>query len=236
MSLALSSFATLTLTSLLPKAATSRFLLTDIVESSFDDCGPVTLRLTTPADDTGTPPATTSVTIPPAIGTYYVIAYAIDPSGNWSNCFSEVNIIGVNDGDCSDDNESPEILCINVLVAALSASTVTATIFAQDIIQSFTENCDTSPDFSINLVSESTGAPQNEIDITFNAAAEYPVEVWAVDDAGNATFCTTYVEIIEVTDDPCDNDEELPVPICENGLTLSAIPDFGVILWAQDID
>lgn len=209
---------------------------TDIVESSFDDCGPVTLRLTTPADDTGTPPVTTSVAIPPAIGTYYVIVYSIDPSGNWSNCFSEVNIIGVNDGDCSDDNESPEILCINGLVAALSASTGTATIFAQDIIQSFTENCDTSPDFSINLVSESTGAPQNEIDITFNAAAEYPVEVWAVDDAGNATFCTTYVEIIEGTDDPCDNDEELPVPICENGLTLSAIPDFGVILWAQDID
>ncbi len=209
---------------------------TDINENSFDDCGPVTLRLTTPADDTGTPPATTSVTLPPTIDTYFVIMYAIDPSGNWNACFTEVNVVGVNDGDCSNDNEPPIPYCTVGLTAAISPSTGTATIFAQDIVEGFTENCDATPDFSINLLAESTGLPQNETAISFSIPAEYPVEVWAIDDAGNATSCHTFVEIIGGTGGSCENDEVLPVAVCDQGITVSAIPDFGFLLWAQDID
>jgi len=213
------------------------FFTTDINENSFDDCGPVTLRLTTPADDTGTPPATTSVTLPAVIGAYPVLMYAIDLSGNWNVCFTEVNVIGVNNGDCSNDNEPPSIFCINGLTAEINNSTGTAMVFAEDVIESFTENCDTSPNFSINLEAESTGAPQNETAITFSTPAEYPVEIWAVDDAGNVTSCNTFINIIESNSgDPCENDTELPVAVCDQGITVSAIPDFGFILWAQDID
>lgn len=212
------------------------FSTTDIDANSFDDCGPVTLRLTTSDEDTGVPPTTTSVTIPPVIGTYIVVMYAIDPSGNWNNCFSEVNIVGINDGSCDDDNEPPSIFCITGLTAEITPGTSSVTIFAQDIIQSFTENCDPNPNFSINLITESTGAPQGQTSISFDAPAEYPVEVWAVDDAGNSTFCETFIHVIGDGSAPCENDNEAPTAVCDQDIMVSAIPDFGVILWAQDID
>ncbi|WP_367388384.1 T9SS type A sorting domain-containing protein [Lewinella sp. LCG006] len=211
------------------------FSTTDIDANSFDDCGPVTLRLTTSDEDTGVPPTTTSVTIPPVIGTYIVVMYAIDPSGNWNNCFSEVNIVGINDGSCDDDNEPPSIFCITGLTAEITPGTNFVTIFAQDIIQSFTENCDPNPSFSINLITQSTGAPQGQTSLNFNVAAEYPVEVWAVDEAGNATSCETYVNIIGGNGE-CNDDTVPPVVICESQLSFYADPFEDNLIWTTDID
>jgi uncharacterized repeat protein (TIGR01451 family) len=206
---------------------------TDVDVNSFDDCGPVTLRLTTPADDTGTPPATTSVTLPDVIGTYPVLMYAIDLSGNWNTCFTEVNVIGVNNGDCSNDNEPPSIFCINGLTATLTNGT--ATVFAQDLIQSFTENCDASPDFSINLEAESTGAPLNETSITFNNTGIVALEIWAVDDAGNTTSCNTFITIEGVGGD-CENDNIPPIAVCNNGISVYANPNEDLVIWAEDVN
>lgn len=209
---------------------------TDVDANSFDDCGPVTLRLTTQADDTGTPPATTSVTLPPVVGTYIVVMYAIDPSGNWNVCFSEVNVIGINNGDCGNDTQPPSFNCLVGLTAEISANTGNATIFAQDIIESFTENCDASPTFSINLVAQSTGEPQNQSFITFNFAAEYPLEVWAEDDAGNFTSCTTYVVITGDNGQDCNDDTVPPVVVCQSQLNFYADPIEDNIIWAEDIN
>lgn len=206
---------------------------TDVDVNSFDDCGPVTLRLTTPGGIIGPPPATTSVTLPAVIGTYPVLMYAIDLSGNWNTCFAEVNVVGVNDGDCSNDNEPPSIFCINGLTVTLTNGT--ATVFAQDLIQSFTENCDASPDFSINLEAASTGAPQNETTISFDTPGIFALEIWAVDDSGNTTFCNTFINI-EGTGGDCENDNIAPIAVCNNGISVYANPNEDLVIWADDIN
>ena len=205
----------------------------DINEGSYDACTPVDVFLTTVADDTGSAPTTTSVLLPDTPGNYPVILYVVDESGNENVCWADVNVTGVTEG-CTTDEEAPVPICYNGLTAILGQSSGAVTVFAEDFLHSVTDNCTDSPNLSINLLEESTGAPQGAEAIVFTETGLFALEVWARDDFGNAAFCETYI-IVEASGE-CDNDVTTPTAACNAALEVEAIEGFGAQIWAFDFD
>ncbi|MEO0728080.1 MAG: T9SS type A sorting domain-containing protein [Bacteroidota bacterium] len=208
----------------------------DLDEGSTDNCSDVQLFVTTSEDDTGEPPSTTSVQLPPELGTYTLVLYAVDQAGNFNSCFTDVTITDLENDGCLTDDEAPNILCLTGLSATLDPLTLSVTVDASTFVFSATDNCDDSPTVSVNLVENSTGAPQGDDQITFiSHSQEYAVEVWAIDDFGNSNFCVTNITI-EVEGDSCFPDDNIPIAYCVEGLTVTADATEGIDIWAEDID
>ncbi|MCB0610366.1 MAG: DUF11 domain-containing protein [Lewinella sp.] len=67
----------------------------DIDDGSFDNCSTLEdmdFRIEFQADFTGTPPGTTSITIPPVPGEYAVVMWVGDESGNWNYCWNTIQV------------------------------------------------------------------------------------------------------------------------------------------------
>ncbi len=201
---------------------------------SYDDCSSVSLFITNQTDDDGSIPSTTDILLPPVVGTYVVLIYVVDEAGNHNVCWVQASITDVVPGECTDDTVPPEITCTESVLGIFSINEGTATVFADNFATEVTDNCDFSPMLSINLQSESTGAPQGSPTFTTNLAGVYTMEVWAEDENGNASVCTSTLQLRNGPN--CFDDEIDPTVICQESITASAIPDFGLIIWAQDLD
>ena len=207
----------------------------DIDDGSYDNCSNLDYRIELSEDTQGTPPETTTIQLPPVLNDYEVTLWVGDSAGNWNQCATTVTINGVFPAGCTEDTEAPIPICINLDIPLddfLPVLTLPGELFGQ----ASTDNCDQHLDFQINLLDQSTGAPQGSANIGFSETGTYALEVWVIDDSGNTSSCQTYVV---VTDNPlldCDNDIIAPTAICTNGLQAHAHPETGLTLWAQDID
>ena len=109
------------------------------------------------------------------------------------------------------DCKGPTVLCINGLSANMMPTGLT--VFTSDFLQHATDNC-TPMDllrFGIRKSGTGTGFPLNtngqpQISVLFtcNELGTQPVEIWAIDAAGNADYCETYI-IIQDNLDQCPN-------------------------------
>ncbi|MEL7423377.1 MAG: T9SS type A sorting domain-containing protein [Bacteroidota bacterium] len=207
----------------------------DIDEGSFDLCSNVDLFLTRLEDDTGMAPNTSSVLLPDELGTYQVVLYVVDEAGNENNCWTDITVTDVATGPCATDEEPPAIICINGLAISLIPETNSATVWANDFqAVPTTDNCSENPTITINLLSESTGAPQGAPSLTFYTPGTYEVEIWAIDDFGNFTSCETYILVQQIAG--CDDDTTPPVPICLSQLQVSRFAGTDVVLTGEDFD
>jgi uncharacterized repeat protein (TIGR01451 family) len=73
-----------------------RVIFPDLIdEGSFDLCNPIpeeNYRLEFFADNTGEPPSTTFLTLPPEIATHQVILWVGDTEDNWSYCWTNIEV------------------------------------------------------------------------------------------------------------------------------------------------
>ncbi|MEO6759655.1 MAG: hypothetical protein ABIO24_09395, partial [Saprospiraceae bacterium] len=100
------------------------------------------------------------------------------------------------------DCKAPTVLCLNGLSANVMLAGIT--LFTSDFLQQAMDNC-TPMDllrFGIRRKGTGTGFPfmpngQPQISVTFNCTdiGTQPVEIWAIDAAGNADYCETYIVI-----------------------------------------
>ena len=109
------------------------------------------------------------------------------------------------------DCKGPTVLCINGLSANVMLSGLT--LFTSDFLQQATDNCTPMDQlqFGIRRSGTGTGFPYNannqpQISVVFNCndLGTQPVEIWALDAAGNADYCETYI-IIQDNLDNCPN-------------------------------
>lgn len=196
----------------------------DIDEGSYDDCSDVNLEVVLASEDTGTNPGTGSVSLPDISGEYPVVLYVTDESGNFNTCYTTINLIG-SDSDCAEDNEAPTLLCNNELVVTLNPSTGSATVYADSFLDEVSDNCDSNPVISVNLLSQSTGQPSGQSAIIFTETGIFTVEAWAVDDFGNISYCTIAVTVQIHDFFNCDPDIVAPAAVCDTET---------YIAWTQD--
>ncbi|MEL7378100.1 MAG: hypothetical protein AAFN65_14205, partial [Bacteroidota bacterium] len=206
----------------------------DIDEGSSDMCSSVNLFITSLADDTGSAPNTTSIVLPAAEGIYPVVLYAVDEAGNENNCVSNVMINDISTGGCTSDDDPPTIVCINGFTANLNPMSGMATIHVSDIVLESSDNCTDTPDLSLNLSDESTGQPQGNSYLTFDAAGTYELEVWTIDEFGNYDYCVTYVIIEDNAD--CSDDLIPPTAICGEQFIASTFAGQTITIDAASID
>ncbi|MEM8586130.1 MAG: T9SS type A sorting domain-containing protein [Bacteroidota bacterium] len=185
----------------------------DVDEGSSDACSAVSLFITRLADDTGSAPSTASVVLPAIAGTYPVVLYVVDEAGNENSCWTNVNIDEIITGGCTTDDDPPTIVCLNGFVANLNPTTGEAGVHVSDIVVESTDNCTTTPGLSLNLEDESTGQPQGSEILTLDEAGTYALEVWTIDDFGNADYCVTNVTVENNAD--CSADIVPPIAICD---------------------
>lgn len=169
----------------------------DLNAGSYDDCGAVTFRLTTLADDDGTPPATTSITLPPVVAEYPVRLWVGDESGNWSFCDTEVIITELDtEVSCDDDTISPVAIC-DEFVAVNTWVGNPVTVQAAEIDEGSYDDC--SPvELTLELAANSEGVPPSSSSVTLPFEnGLYDLLLWAVDEAGNANVCQTTVTVTQ---------------------------------------
>lgn len=205
----------------------------DMDGGSWDNCSAVSLRITTLADDTGIPPASTSILLPPILAHYPVISYVLDDSGNWSQCWGIVNVDAFTTGGCTEDTESPNAVCYDEYVMTILEPGLPVDVVGGLLADASTDNCDVFLNFNINLQEASTGAPQGSNQISFTEPGNYEIEVWVIDDFGNYSPCTTTLVVIGTG---CSGDNVPPVVVCESDWVLDAHPTEGITIVASDID
>lgn len=187
-------------------------------------------------DYTGTPPTTTSVTLPDQVGEYTVASWVQDEAGNATACLSIIYIVGVADPDCaSNDDEAPSISCLETLNTSMNPSSSTAIINGSSLIDAATDNCDFLLDYSVNLASEAATSPTNEPTITFTELGDYEVQVWAIDDFGNYSSCSSVVSV--VADPACIDDVIAPIAVCDADVEVYPLEtDANVLITADMLD
>lgn len=163
-------------------------------EGSFDPCGSVIDFRIGFGNGDGAPPSTTSLDLP-AVGIYTVVLWGINQAGRWNQCWSSLRVV-----DCQGvDTEAPQLVCLTGLAANLSPLTNTALIWAQDFVQSVSDNCSVP-----TLVVEPGGPgsqPPLSTSLIFDSPGTYPITVWAGDQVGNWSNCATFLTINGVDPD-----------------------------------
>ncbi|MEM1214544.1 MAG: T9SS type A sorting domain-containing protein, partial [Bacteroidota bacterium] len=206
----------------------------DFDAGTTDNCGLFQLTITTPTNNDGTPPTTSSITVPPELGFYPVVIYATDEAGNSDFCETFIEVTGTTSGDCAEDVTDPILACILELNVALSPITGSAIISAENLLVDVTDNCDPEPTLSANLASTSTGSPQGNSFVEFTSVGTYQVELWAVDNAGQSTACISNV-IVQTIGTNCEDDTVPPVLACVNGITATLGVNGQATIWVEDV-
>ncbi len=139
---------------------------------------------------------------------------------------------------CENDVVPPTPICLNGLQATADPADGLV-LWPQDFDAGSWDDCD-GGNLSLRIIleDESTGNPPSNTFLQLPpAVAIYPVEVWFGDQSGNWSFCTTFIEITGLAENPdCDNDTTAPVAVCNANLIATAHPVDGITIWALDID
>ncbi len=122
-------------------------------------------------------------------GTHKIKWFVADGCGNESVCEYQFIV-----RDC----KPPTVTCINGLSINIMPTTpAMIQLWAIDFILYAEDNCTLRPNlkYGIRRSGTGTGFPVNSPGVTFTCAdlGTQPVEIWAIDAAGNADFCETYV-------------------------------------------
>ncbi|HMQ47866.1 MAG TPA: hypothetical protein PKA00_10445 [Saprospiraceae bacterium] len=208
-------------------------LASDMDGGSWDNCSPVSLRITTVADDTGVPPASSSILLPPILAHYPVALYVLDESDNWTKCWGIVNVDGFNTGGCTEDTEAPNAVCLDEYDITIPQSGLPAAVSGGILADASTDNCDVLLFYNVNLLEASTGMPQGSNQILFHEPGDYEIEVWVIDDFGNYSSCQTTVIVSGVG---CEGDNTPPVAVCQSDWVVDAHPIDGIAIDALQID
>ncbi|MEZ4921257.1 MAG: HYR domain-containing protein [Saprospiraceae bacterium] len=126
-------------------------------------------------------------------GTHKIKWFAEDGCGNEAIC--EYSFV-------VKDCKKPTVVCINGLSVNIMPTGM-ITLWASDFLQYTEDNCTPADDIVIGIVksSQSTGSfpldgqgnPITSVTFDCNELGPQPVQLWAMDLAGNADFCETYV-------------------------------------------
>jgi len=108
-----------------------------------------------------------------------------------------------------EDNKAPTIICVNGLVANLPFSG-SIVVPVSDWVVYAEDNCSVPSQIQYGVRRPGTGSgfPTGQSNLTFTCddLGVQPVEVWAMDAAGNADFCLTFI-IIQDNNGSCGNEE-----------------------------
>ena len=197
---------------------------TDIDQGSWDDCGTVTLSLSNTQATSPTTDQSLSFQVP---GSYIVVLWVTDESGNFSACWADVII-----GNCDNDVTQPVAVCDDMLMINLDPDSNPVTISAQTINDGSYDNCNLA-DLQVEL-GPGGSAPPGTAEIIFDTPGDYIAILWAIDAAGNWNTCFTNVTV-NAYNVECDNDTEAPQFGCINGLVANlSPPDNNIQIWATD--
>ena len=204
---------------------------TDIDEGSYDACSAVTLAL---SDIDATEPTTTASLTFEETGTFDIILWATDESGNYNACWTQVIIYDA--ADCDTDVVPPVAVCEDEVIVALP-DFGEATIFAADLDNGSYDLC-SAVDFRISEAGATT-TPPAEISMSISVEGTYPVTLWVLDAAGNWNSCNTSIVAISWNGgggQDCDNDIIAPIAVCNDAATVSLSDNGEFILYADAID
>jgi hypothetical protein len=199
---------------------------TDINEGSYDECGDVTLSLST--SGATEPTSSESLSFSEA-GTHIVLLWVTDESGNYTACWTDV-LIQQSTTDCENDTEPPVASCVNVLTVGAAPTTVPA----QALSDGSFDLCGVV-DFRVSPAGTAT-EPPTETSISFNVFGSYQADLWVLDEAGNWSSCQSTIVVPDFAD-PCANDVTAPIAVCVDGIDVSLSGSSGeYILYAADVD
>ena len=176
-------------------SGTIEIFASDFIASLTDNCTEnPELSINLLDQSSGMPQGAESITFSEA-GTYAVEIWARDDFGNFNSCETYIIIEGF--GDCENDTTPPNIICLNGLQVSTFAG-IEQQIWGQDIDAGSFDNC-SELSFRIALAEDSDGTlPETSFLMFPPEVATYEVEVWAVDQSGNTSYCTTTVELANV--------------------------------------
>ncbi|MCC6461098.1 MAG: hypothetical protein IT260_11545 [Saprospiraceae bacterium] len=125
-------------------------------------------------------------------GIHRILWIIEDGCGNETYCDYEIQV-----RDC----RVPDLVCLNGLSTDISADK-TATLWATDFLHYVDDNCTPPDQVKIGIRKDSVGTdfplnpdgtPQTQVTFSCAELGTQPVELWAIDAAGNYTSCKTYV-------------------------------------------
>lgn len=99
------------------------------------------------------------------------------------------------------DCQAPVVKCTQDLSINLTPALPQVTIQDMDMLQSATDNCTPSAQLQYGIRKAGTGAgfPAGQSNVTFNCGdvGAQPVELWAMDAAGNSSFCQAVIIVAD---------------------------------------
>lgn len=122
-----------------------------------------------------------------ASGTYRLTVYATDHCGNDDTCTINLTV-----KDC----KQPTPYCFNGIATVVMPRTGEITLWASDFNAGSFDNCTAKGNLKFFFGNEDCSGPgEPSKTFTCNELGYQVLCIWVVDEAGNADFCTTYVEI-----------------------------------------
>ncbi len=109
------------------------------------------------------------------------------------------------------DCKAPTVICINGL--SVNVMLAGLTLFTSDFLQQAVDNCTPMDQLQFGIRKSGTGTgfpytannqPQISVQFNCNDIGTQPVEIWAIDAAGNADYCETYI-IVQDNLNNCPN-------------------------------
>ncbi len=124
-------------------------------------------------------------------GSYTVRFKASDNCGNFTSSDKALNI---------NDKKKPTPVCYQGLSASLMPTTGMASLDATQFDAGSYDNCTTHANLKFRIESPASTAvvgtvPPSTTSLTFNCKGLKIVRLWAIDEAGNADYCDTYVDL-----------------------------------------
>lgn len=180
------------------------------------------------------------------LGTQPVELWAKDLSGNTAYCQIYVLVVDNNNNCNGSSTNPPTVVCNTGLVFNMTETGATAPVLATDLLQSAEDDETAFNDLvfgvrnsgaGVGFPFDDNGNPITSLTFDCDHLGSQLVELWALDENGNADYCET---LVNISDDGafCNStvDSIPPTITCLNGISINIAADGAApSIWTSDV-